>query len=181
MPANKLPLVWPSSLSPSWVSEQQLRETVIFNTFTRLQCIHIFRIGGTQILLGYLLHICRHRHTLTNRLGVWHVKCSSSVLSASEPNLKLRSRLKQKVTERRSSPLLRRKDGPITTAKKRSLDMAGECSHRLTSFLFVICYYEVQKTRVPGSSYTNKLTAGCCNFWKRLSGYVGSLCQMVNE
>ncbi len=38
--------------------------------------------------------------------------------SASEPNLKLRSRLKQKVTERRSSPLLRRKDGPITTAKK---------------------------------------------------------------
>ncbi|XP_071212119.1 histone deacetylase 4-like isoform X2 [Salvelinus alpinus] len=44
--------------------------------------------------------------------------------TASEPNLKLRSRLKQKVTERRSSPLLRRKDGPITTAKKRSLDMA---------------------------------------------------------
>uniref|UniRef100_A0A8D0AIA3 histone deacetylase n=1 Tax=Sander lucioperca TaxID=283035 RepID=A0A8D0AIA3_SANLU len=45
--------------------------------------------------------------------------------TASEPNLKLRSRLKQKVTERRSSPLLRRKDGPITTAKKRSLDLAG--------------------------------------------------------
>uniref|UniRef100_H3CU09 Histone deacetylase n=1 Tax=Tetraodon nigroviridis TaxID=99883 RepID=H3CU09_TETNG len=44
--------------------------------------------------------------------------------TASEPNLKLRSRLKQKVTERRSSPLLRRKDGPTTTAKKRSLDMA---------------------------------------------------------
>ncbi|KAG7255641.1 hypothetical protein CRUP_025434, partial [Coryphaenoides rupestris] len=44
--------------------------------------------------------------------------------TASEPNLKLRSRLKQKVTERRSSPLLRRKDGPIHTAKKRSLDMA---------------------------------------------------------
>ncbi|XP_063069547.1 histone deacetylase 4 isoform X2 [Engraulis encrasicolus] len=44
--------------------------------------------------------------------------------TASEPNLKLRSRLKQKVTERRSSPLLRRKDGPIPTAKKRSLDMA---------------------------------------------------------
>ncbi|XP_062420937.1 histone deacetylase 4 isoform X4 [Pungitius pungitius] len=44
--------------------------------------------------------------------------------TASEPNLKLRSRLKQKVTERRSSPLLRRKDGPVTTAKKRSLDVA---------------------------------------------------------
>ncbi|MED6277813.1 Histone deacetylase 4, partial [Characodon lateralis] len=35
-----------------------------------------------------------------------------------------RSWLKQKVTERRSSPLLRRKDGPITSAKKRSLDIA---------------------------------------------------------
>nr|XP_046260603.1 histone deacetylase 4 isoform X3 [Scatophagus argus] len=44
--------------------------------------------------------------------------------TASEPNLKLRSRIRQKVTERRSSPLLRRKDGPITTAKKRSLDVA---------------------------------------------------------
>ncbi|XP_057192369.1 histone deacetylase 4 isoform X1 [Triplophysa rosa] len=49
--------------------------------------------------------------------------------TASEPNLKLRSRLKQKVTERRSSPLLRRKDCPITSAKKRSLDMAeSACS-----------------------------------------------------
>uniref|UniRef100_A0A8C6UKK2 Histone deacetylase n=1 Tax=Neogobius melanostomus TaxID=47308 RepID=A0A8C6UKK2_9GOBI len=49
--------------------------------------------------------------------------------TASEPNLKLRSRLKQKVTERRSSPLLRRRDSPITTAKKRSLDMADSaCS-----------------------------------------------------
>ncbi|XP_070694858.1 histone deacetylase 4 isoform X2 [Pempheris klunzingeri] len=44
--------------------------------------------------------------------------------TASEPNLKLRSRLKQKVTERRSSPLLRRKDGPIPSAKKRSLDVS---------------------------------------------------------
>ncbi|XP_034549808.1 histone deacetylase 4 isoform X1 [Notolabrus celidotus] len=44
--------------------------------------------------------------------------------TASEPNLKLRSRLKQKVTERRSSPLLRRKDGAITSAMKRSLDVA---------------------------------------------------------
>uniref|UniRef100_A0A669EBB1 Histone deacetylase n=1 Tax=Oreochromis niloticus TaxID=8128 RepID=A0A669EBB1_ORENI len=45
--------------------------------------------------------------------------------TASEPNLKLRSRLKQKVTERRSSPLLRRKDGPIATAKKRPLDVSA--------------------------------------------------------
>lgn len=46
--------------------------------------------------------------------------------AASEPNLKLRSRLKQKVAERRSSPLLRRKDGPVVTAlKKRPLDVTG--------------------------------------------------------
>uniref|UniRef100_A0A8C5EV29 Histone deacetylase n=1 Tax=Gouania willdenowi TaxID=441366 RepID=A0A8C5EV29_GOUWI len=37
--------------------------------------------------------------------------------TASEPNLKLRSRLKQKVSERRSSPLLRRRDSPITTGR----------------------------------------------------------------
>lgn len=48
------------------------------------------------------------------------------VIAASEPNLKLRSRLKQKVSERRSSPLLRRKDSPISTLKKRSLDTAGD-------------------------------------------------------
>uniref|UniRef100_A0A8C1YC78 Histone deacetylase n=1 Tax=Cyprinus carpio TaxID=7962 RepID=A0A8C1YC78_CYPCA len=49
--------------------------------------------------------------------------------TASEPNLKLRSRLKQKVSERRSSPLLRRKDSPISTLKKRSLDTADSaCS-----------------------------------------------------
>uniref|UniRef100_A0A8C2L4E8 Histone deacetylase n=1 Tax=Cyprinus carpio TaxID=7962 RepID=A0A8C2L4E8_CYPCA len=49
--------------------------------------------------------------------------------TASEPNLKLRSRLKQKVSERRSSPLLRRKDSPISTLKKRSLDFADSaCS-----------------------------------------------------
>ncbi|XP_053554860.1 histone deacetylase 4 [Bombina bombina] len=45
--------------------------------------------------------------------------------TASEPNLKLRSRLKQKVAERRSSPLLRRKEGSgVTTFKKRPLDMS---------------------------------------------------------
>ncbi|XP_023599602.1 histone deacetylase 4 isoform X7 [Myotis lucifugus] len=50
--------------------------------------------------------------------------------TASEPNLKLRSRLKQKVAERRSSPLLRRKDGPVVTAlKKRPLEVTDSaCS-----------------------------------------------------
>uniref|UniRef100_A0A8C9VBH6 Histone deacetylase n=1 Tax=Scleropages formosus TaxID=113540 RepID=A0A8C9VBH6_SCLFO len=56
--------------------------------------------------------------------------------TASEPNLKLRSRLKQKVTERRSSPLLRRKDVPVNTAKKRSLDMG----------FLNICFAETRKT-----------------------------------
>ncbi|XP_058036918.1 histone deacetylase 9-like [Ahaetulla prasina] len=44
--------------------------------------------------------------------------------SASEPNLKVRSKLKQKVTERRSSPLLRRKDGTMACSlKKRLIEM----------------------------------------------------------
>lgn len=47
--------------------------------------------------------------------------------AASEPNLKVRSRLKQKVAERRSSPLLRRKDGTvISTFKKRAIEITGE-------------------------------------------------------
>lgn len=64
---------------------------------------------------------------MNERTNRWFASSAAVVLlSASEPNLKLRSRLKQKVSERRSSPLLRRRDSPITTAKKRSLDMAGE-------------------------------------------------------
>ncbi|XP_062847725.1 histone deacetylase 9-B [Trichomycterus rosablanca] len=44
--------------------------------------------------------------------------------TASEPNLKVRSRLKQKVAERRSSPLLRRKEGAaVTPFKKRALEL----------------------------------------------------------
>ncbi|XP_023665811.2 histone deacetylase 4-like isoform X2 [Paramormyrops kingsleyae] len=49
--------------------------------------------------------------------------------TASEPNLKLRSRLKQKVVERRSSPLLRRRrDGPLGSVNKRPLDSADSCN-----------------------------------------------------
>ncbi|XP_048054725.1 histone deacetylase 4-like isoform X1 [Megalobrama amblycephala] len=55
-------------------------------------------------------------------MGVYDSKDFPLRKTASEPNLKLRSRLKQKVSERRSSPLLRRKDSPISTLKKRSLD-----------------------------------------------------------
>uniref|UniRef100_A0A3P8SV40 histone deacetylase n=1 Tax=Amphiprion percula TaxID=161767 RepID=A0A3P8SV40_AMPPE len=44
--------------------------------------------------------------------------------TASEPNLKVRSRLKQKVAERRSSPMLKRRDGNIITPyKKRALEL----------------------------------------------------------
>ncbi|XP_057689905.1 histone deacetylase 9-B isoform X1 [Corythoichthys intestinalis] len=44
--------------------------------------------------------------------------------TASEPNLKVRSRLKQKVAERRSSPMLKRKDGNLVTPyKKRALEL----------------------------------------------------------
>ncbi|XP_015666276.1 histone deacetylase 9 [Protobothrops mucrosquamatus] len=44
--------------------------------------------------------------------------------TASEPNLKVRSKLKQKVTERRRSPLLRRKDGTVVCSfKKRLFEM----------------------------------------------------------
>lgn len=61
---------------------------------------------------------------------------SLSQFPASEPNLKVRSRLKQKVAERRSSPLLRRKDGNIVTSfKKRVFEVTGNWglgSHTLT-------------------------------------------------
>ncbi|XP_064802833.1 histone deacetylase 9-B isoform X1 [Oncorhynchus masou masou] len=44
--------------------------------------------------------------------------------TASEPNLKVKSRLKQKVAERRSSPLLKRKDSNVMTPyKKRALEI----------------------------------------------------------
>ncbi|KAM6451067.1 histone deacetylase 9 isoform 3-T3 [Liasis olivaceus] len=48
--------------------------------------------------------------------------------TASEPNLKVRSRLKQKVAERRSSPLLRRKDGTVVCSFKKRLFEVTESS-----------------------------------------------------
>ncbi|XP_038625216.1 histone deacetylase 9 isoform X2 [Tachyglossus aculeatus] len=48
--------------------------------------------------------------------------------TASEPNLKVRSRLKQKVAERRSSPLLRRKDGNVITSFKKRVFEVTESS-----------------------------------------------------
>lgn len=87
---------------------------------------------------------------------------SSVFCPASEPNLKLRSRLKQKVSERRSSPLLRRRDSPITTAKKRSLDMAGGWSADLpcsvfdwvfvfVMYMFDLCGSDSACNSAPGS------------------------------
>lgn len=81
---------------------------------------------------------------------------TSLFCAASEPNLKLRSRLKQKVAERRSSPLLRRKDGPVVTAlKKRPLDVTGTCltcpPHPLSEAL-LRCSLSTE-TRIPRSSW----------------------------
>ncbi|CDQ63452.1 unnamed protein product [Oncorhynchus mykiss] len=60
--------------------------------------------------------------------------------TASEPNLKVRSRLKQKVAERRSSPLLRRKDGTvISTFKKRAIEISGESTH--TQCIYTLFHY----------------------------------------
>ncbi|XP_075683418.1 histone deacetylase 9 isoform X2 [Rhinoderma darwinii] len=48
--------------------------------------------------------------------------------TASEPNLKVRSRLKQKVAERRSSPLLRRKEENVTSSYKKRIFEVAESS-----------------------------------------------------
>uniref|UniRef100_A0A8C7FDK3 Histone deacetylase n=1 Tax=Oncorhynchus kisutch TaxID=8019 RepID=A0A8C7FDK3_ONCKI len=63
--------------------------------------------------------------------------------TASEPNLKVRSRLKQKVAERRSSPLLRRKDGTvISTFKKRAIEISGESAH--TPCIYTLIHHQLR-------------------------------------
>ncbi|XP_052370366.1 histone deacetylase 9-B-like [Oncorhynchus keta] len=65
-------------------------------------------------------------NSLPNRVLLNHPLSPSSLCPppASEPNLKVKSRLKQKVAERRSSPLLKRKDSNVMTPyKKRALEM----------------------------------------------------------
>ncbi|KAK1785511.1 hypothetical protein P4O66_018873 [Electrophorus voltai] len=51
--------------------------------------------------------------------------------TASEPNLKVRSRLKQKVSERRSGPVQRRRDGSVlvTPPKKRPLELSDSSAN----------------------------------------------------
>uniref|UniRef100_A0A8C7FE88 Histone deacetylase n=1 Tax=Oncorhynchus kisutch TaxID=8019 RepID=A0A8C7FE88_ONCKI len=72
--------------------------------------------------------------------------------TASEPNLKVRSRLKQKVAERRSSPLLRRKDGTvISTFKKRAIEISGESAH--TPCIYTLIHHAF--TFSPLSLYTS--------------------------
>uniref|UniRef100_A0A8C8GYI1 Histone deacetylase n=1 Tax=Oncorhynchus tshawytscha TaxID=74940 RepID=A0A8C8GYI1_ONCTS len=84
--------------------------------------------------------------------------------TASEPNLKVRSRLKQKVAERRSSPLLRRKDGTvISTFKKRAIEISGESTHTHTHTMHLhtlpLCIYiltlNADGTVSPLSLYTS--------------------------
>uniref|UniRef100_A0A8C2E6D1 Histone deacetylase n=1 Tax=Cyprinus carpio TaxID=7962 RepID=A0A8C2E6D1_CYPCA len=92
--------------------------------------------------------------------------------TASEPNLKVRSRLKQKVAERRSSPLLRRKDGTvISTFKKRAIEISGKpyvrmqnCLHLMSVTAYTFCldlYHAVpmygQSPLVTGERVSNSM------------------------
>uniref|UniRef100_A0A669BCA4 Histone deacetylase n=1 Tax=Oreochromis niloticus TaxID=8128 RepID=A0A669BCA4_ORENI len=78
--------------------------------------------------------------------------------TVSEPNLKVRSRLKQKVAERRSSPLLRRKDGTvISTFKKRAIEISGE-QRRLRFHSEKMCKVQISsqvQSVYPLSLYTS--------------------------
>uniref|UniRef100_A0A4W5PS94 Histone deacetylase n=2 Tax=Hucho hucho TaxID=62062 RepID=A0A4W5PS94_9TELE len=101
------------------------KPAVIGNVAPRNQLIPLYTLIS---LLMWLAQLFPPLNALYIVMGRKHTSSTSMMVysstGSSEPNLKLRSRLKQKVSERRSSPLLRRKDSPITTAKKRSLDMA---------------------------------------------------------
>uniref|UniRef100_A0A672FSA3 Histone deacetylase n=1 Tax=Salarias fasciatus TaxID=181472 RepID=A0A672FSA3_SALFA len=88
--------------------------------------------------------------------------------TASEPNLKLRSRLKQKVTERRSSPLLRRKDGAITSAKKRSLDVAESACNSAPG----------SGPSSPNNSSSNIPSENGASLLQRLAAREGSISQL---
>uniref|UniRef100_A0A665VA49 Histone deacetylase n=1 Tax=Echeneis naucrates TaxID=173247 RepID=A0A665VA49_ECHNA len=88
--------------------------------------------------------------------------------TASEPNLKVRSRLKQKVTERRSSPLLRRKDGPVITAKKRSLDVAESACNSAPG----------SGPSSPNNSSSNIPSENGASLLQRLAAREGSISQL---
>lgn len=135
--------------------------------------------------LSSLRHLSQH--SVKIRLCLKEIGCLSIRLSASEPNLKLRSRLKQKVSERRSSPLLRRRDSPITTAKKRSLDMAGErqkkrrarrvllhtASHFLCVWYVRLCAFQTRHVAAhPAQAQALQITAPTTSLMR-----TASLCQ----
>uniref|UniRef100_A0A8C2CMJ1 Histone deacetylase n=1 Tax=Cyprinus carpio TaxID=7962 RepID=A0A8C2CMJ1_CYPCA len=85
-------------------------------------------VASTEVKMRLQEFVLNKKKTLAQR-SLNHCISNNPRYWSSEPNLKLRSRLKQKVSERRSSPLLRRKDSPISTLKKRSLDTADSaCS-----------------------------------------------------
>ncbi|EEC18867.1 histone deacetylase 4, 5, putative, partial [Ixodes scapularis] len=93
--------------------------------------------------------------------------------TASEPNLKVRSVLKQKVIERRSSPLLRRKDkGPVPLKRRpltsrhpfllflspHSPSVPSSCNHLLQNLL-VLWFFPQE----PGNSPYHPLSQGGTN------------------
>ncbi|TRY92153.1 hypothetical protein DNTS_031459 [Danionella cerebrum] len=86
--------------------------------------------------------------------------------TASEPNLKVRSRLKQKVAERRSSPLLRRKDGTvISTFKKRAIEISASACVSVSS----MC------SSAPGSGPSSPNSSNCAIAENGSSGSVPNI------
>uniref|UniRef100_A0A8C2JDG1 Histone deacetylase n=1 Tax=Cyprinus carpio TaxID=7962 RepID=A0A8C2JDG1_CYPCA len=91
--------------------------------------------------------------------------------TASEPNLKVRSRLKQKVAERRSSPLLRRKDGTvISTFKKRAIEISGKPCVRMQN-----CF------SAPGSGPSSPNSSNCAIAENGSSGSVPNIHAEVRD
>lgn len=115
---------------------------IIINFFLKCKHQHLWR--GFILLCTYLYTgVDDNKLTLISLLklcSMFYKKKKSTYvsfcllhLSASEPNLKVRSRLKQKVSERRSGPIQRRRDGSVlvTPPKKRPLELSGE-EHQIT-------------------------------------------------
>ncbi len=112
------------------VAKQLYRKLSFHNIFIYFRNVIYLTYGSmiSEIMLGLLLL----------NFFKWLNLFLSLFCSASEPNLKVRSRLKQKVAERRSSPLLRRKDGTvISTFKKRAIEISGKPYERMQNLMSI--------------------------------------------
>lgn len=88
--------------------------------------------------------------------------------SASEPNLKVRSRLKQKVSERRSAPM-RRRDGSVlvTPLKKRNLELTGNNNQRPETLNSCDVSTELTSSVVFNFRFFSQWQL--CRFWTQLT------------